>query len=150
MTNTTLYLKLKGFLKAESKTEEKPLEPKSNYAVPGLYFYDNNIVEIAKSIKPSLRGELEITAVNEIYLRDGKLNVIPLERGTVWLDAGTFDSLIDASIFMQVVEKRHRHKISCLEEIAWRNGWISDEELSARADEYKSSPFAEYLRGLMV
>ena len=87
--------------------------------------------------------------MNEIYLNSGKLNVIPLERGTVWLDAGTFDSLIDASIFMQVVEKRHRFKVSCLEEIAWRSGWITDEELIARADSYESSPFAAYLRNLM-
>jgi glucose-1-phosphate thymidylyltransferase len=129
--------------------EEKPLHPKSNYAIPGLYFYDKDIVEIAKSVKPSKRGELEISSVNEIYLNSGKLNVIPLERGTVWLDAGTFDSLIDASVFMQVVEKRHRFKVSCLEEIAWRSGWISDQELIARADSYKSSPFASYLNSLL-
>jgi glucose-1-phosphate thymidylyltransferase len=129
--------------------EEKPLNPKSNFAIPGLYFYDKHVVEITKSIKPSGRGELEITSVNEAYLSGGKLNVTPLERGTVWLDAGTFDSLIDASIFIQVVEKRHRQKISCLEEIAWRNGWISDQELIARAHSYKSSPFAAYLNSLM-
>jgi len=128
--------------------EEKPADPKSNYAIPGLYFYDNAVIEIAKRIKPSNRGELEITSVNQAYLNAGKLNVIPLERGTVWLDAGTFDSLIDASIFMQVVEKRHRHKISCLEEIAWRNGWITDAELLTCADLYKASPFANYLRNL--
>jgi len=130
--------------------EEKPLNPKSNFAIPGLYFYDEDIVEITKSIKPSKRGELEITAVNEVYLRAGKLNVTPLERGTVWLDAGTFDSLIDAAIFMQVVEKRHRHKISCLEEIAWRNNWISDDQLVARSESYNSSPYADYLRGLLI
>ncbi len=129
--------------------EEKPVNAKSNYAIPGLYFYDKDIVEIAKSVKPSKRGELEISSVNELYLNAGKLNVIPLERGTVWLDAGTFDSLIDASIFMQVVEKRHRFKVSCLEEIAWRGGWITDQELIARADSYMSSPFAKYLMDLI-
>ena len=129
--------------------EEKPLTPKSNYAIPGLYFYDKDIVEITKSIQPSKRGELEITSVNEVYLRAGKLAVTQLERGTVWLDAGTFDSLLDASIFMQVIEKRHKYKISCLEEIAWRNGWITDDELMARANSYMSSPFASYLRGLL-
>lgn len=129
--------------------EEKPQHPKSNYAIPGLYFYDNEIVEIARSIQPSKRGELEITSVNQAYLNAGKLNVIPLERGTVWLDAGTFDSLIDASIFVQVVEKRHNHKISCLEEIAWRNGWISDNDLILLADSYKASPYAKYLMSLL-
>jgi len=130
--------------------EEKPLNPKSNFAIPGLYFYDKDVVEITKSVKPSKRGELEITSVNEVYLSVGKLDVTPLERGTVWLDAGTFDSLIDASIFMQVVEKRHRHKISCLEEIVWRNGWITDNQLLARAESYNSSPFANYLRNLLI
>ena len=129
--------------------EEKPQHPKSNYAIPGLYFYDNEIVEIARSIQPSKRGELEITSVNQAYLNAGKLNVIPLERGTVWLDAGTFDSLIDASIFVQVVEKRHNHKISCLEEIAWRNGWIGDNDLILLADSYKASPYAKYLMSLL-
>lgn len=129
--------------------EEKPLTPKSNYAIPGLYFYDKDIVEITKSIQPSKRGELEITSVNEAYLRAGKLAVTPLERGTVWLDAGTFDSLLDASIFMQVIEKRHKYKISCLEEIAWRNGWITDDELMAQANSYMSSPFASYLKNLL-
>lgn len=129
--------------------EEKPQQPKSNYAIPGLYFYDEEVVEIAKGVKPSNRGELEITSVNEAYLNAGKLNVIPLERGTVWLDAGTFDSLIDASVFIQVVEKRHNHKISCLEEIAWRNGWISVDELFIRAETYKASPYANYLKSLI-
>ena len=129
--------------------EEKPATPKSNYAIPGLYFYDNDIVEVAKSIKPSKRGELEITSVNQAYLNAGKLNVIPLERGTVWRDAGTFESLLDASIFMQVIEKRQGHKISCLEEIAWRKGWIADQELITRADYYKASPYASYLRALI-
>ena len=129
--------------------EEKPLKPKSPYAVPGLYFYDNQVVDIAKSVKPSARGELEITAVNEEYLKAGKLQAKVLERGTAWLDTGTFDSLNSASAFIQIIEERQGQKVSCLEEVAWRNGWISDSELAARADEYKSSPFATYLRGLL-
>ena len=129
--------------------EEKPLKPKSQYAVPGLYFYDNQVIDIAKSVKPSARGELEITAVNEEYLKAGKLQAKVLERGTAWLDTGTFDSLNSASAFIQIIEERQGQKVSCLEEVAWRNGWISDSELAARADEYKSSPFATYLRGLL-
>lgn len=129
--------------------EEKPLKPKSQYAVPGLYFYDNQVVDIAKSVKPSARGELEITAVNEEYLKAGKLQAKVLERGTAWLDTGTFDSLNSASAFIQIIEERQGQKVSCLEEVAWRNGWISDSELAARADEYKSSPFATYLKGLL-
>ena len=129
--------------------EEKPLKPKSQYAVPGLYFYDNQVVDIAKSVKPSARGELEITAVNEEYLKVGKLQAKVLERGTAWLDTGTFDSLNSASAFIQIIEERQGQKVSCLEEVAWRNGWISDSELAARADEYKSSPFATYLKGLL-
>ena len=129
--------------------EEKPLKPKSQYAVPGLYFYDNQVVDIAKSVKPSTRGELEITAVNEEYLKAGKLQAKVLERGTAWLDTGTFDSLNSASAFIQIIEERQGQKVSCLEEVAWRNGWISDSELAARADEYKSSPFATYLKGLL-
>lgn len=129
--------------------EEKPVRPKSQYAVPGLYFYDNQVVDIAKSVKPSTRGELEITAVNEEYLKAGKLQAKVLERGTAWLDTGTFDSLNSASAFIQIIEERQGQKVSCLEEVAWRNGWISDSELAARADEYKSSPFATYLRGLL-
>ena len=129
--------------------EEKPLKPKSQYAVPGLYFYDNQVVDIAKSVKPSARGELEITAVNEEYLKVGQLQAKVLERGTAWLDTGTFDSLNSASAFIQIIEERQGQKVSCLEEVAWRNGWISDSELAARADEYKSSPFATYLKGLL-
>ena len=129
--------------------EEKPLKPKSQYAVPGLYFYDNQVVDIAKSVKPSARGELEITAVNEEYLKAGKLQAKVLERGTAWLDTGTFDSLNSASAFIHIIEERQGQKVSCLEEVAWRNGWISDSELAARAEEYKSSPFATYLRGLL-
>ena len=130
--------------------EEKPLKPKSPYAVPGLYFYDNQVVEVAKSVKPSARGELEITAVNQEYLKAGRLQATVLERGTAWLDTGTFDSLNSASAFIQIIEERQGQKVSCLEEVAWRNGWISDSELAARADEYKSSPFASYLRNLLT
>jgi glucose-1-phosphate thymidylyltransferase len=130
--------------------EEKPRVPRSSFAVPGLYFYDNNVVEIAKSIKPSDRGELEITSVNKAYLDKGLLNTTVLERGTAWIDTGTFESLNAASSFIQIIEERQGQKISCLEEVAWRNGWISDSDLKARADEYKSSPFADYLRSLLV
>jgi len=129
--------------------EEKPVRPKSQYAVPGLYFYDNQVVDIAKSIKPSARGELEITSVNQEYLKAGMLQAKILERGTAWLDTGTFDSLNSASSFIQIIEERQGQKVSCLEEVAWRNGWISDSELAARADDYKSSPFATYLRSLL-
>ena len=130
--------------------EEKPKVPKSSYAVPGLYFYDSSVIEIAKSVKPSARGELEITSVNQKYLEVGKLRATVLERGTAWLDTGTFESLNAASSFVQIIEDRQGQKISCLEEVAWRNGWISDSDLLKRADEYKSSPFADYLRGLLI
>jgi glucose-1-phosphate thymidylyltransferase len=129
--------------------EEKPKEPKSSYAVPGLYFYDEKVVEIARTIKPSARGELEITSVNEEYLRNNSLNVTVLERGTVWLDTGTFESMSAAANFIQIVEARQGLKISCLEEVAWRNGWLSDDELLQRAEEYKSSPFSQYLKNLL-
>jgi len=129
--------------------EEKPKQPKSSYAVPGLYFYDENVVEIARTIKPSARGELEITSVNEEYLRNNSLNVTVLERGTAWLDTGTFESMNAASNFIQIVEARQGLKISCLEEVAWRNGWLSDDELLQRAEEYKSSPFSQYLKNLL-
>jgi glucose-1-phosphate thymidylyltransferase len=132
-----------------SSIEEKPKSPKSSFAIPGLYFYDNQVVEIAKSVKPSSRGELEITSVNQAYLNLGKLQTTVLARGTAWLDTGTFESLNSASSFIQIIEERQGQKVSCLEEVAWRNGWISDSELAARADEYKSSPFATYLRGLL-
>ena len=130
--------------------EEKPANPKSSYAVPGLYFYDEQVVNIAKQIKPSARGELEITSINKIYLECNSLNVSVLERGTAWLDTGTFESMNAASNFIHIIEERQGMKVSCLEEIAWRNGWLSDEELLHRADEYKSSPFAEYLRSLLA
>ena len=132
-----------------SSIQEKPKTPKSSFAIPGLYFYDNQVVEIAKSVKPSARGELEITSVNQAYLNLGKLQTTVLARGTAWLDTGTFESLNSASSFIQIIEERQGQKVSCLEEVAWRNGWISDSELAARADEYKSSPFATYLRGLL-
>ena len=130
--------------------EEKPQNPRSSYAIPGLYFYDNEVIDIAKEIKPSQRGEIEITTVNQTYLQKQRLHTTILERGTAWLDTGTFESLNSASAFIQIVEERQGQKISCLEEVAWRNGWISDSELLARADEYKSSPFADYLRSLLA
>jgi glucose-1-phosphate thymidylyltransferase len=129
--------------------EEKPKNPRSSFAVPGLYFYDNSVIGIAKTMRPSERGELEITAVNQKYLELGKLHTTVLERGTAWLDTGTFESLNSASAFIRIIEERQGLKISCLEEVAWRNGWITDSDLAQRADEYKSSPFADYLRGLL-
>lgn len=129
--------------------EEKPKKPKSRYAVPGLYFYDENVVDIAKSVKPSSRGELEITSVNQMYLDNNKLAVTVLERGTAWLDTGTFESMNSAASFIRVIEERQGLKISCLEEVAWRNGWLTDSDILQRADEYASSPFASYLRSLI-
>jgi glucose-1-phosphate thymidylyltransferase len=129
--------------------EEKPKKPKSNFAVPGLYFYDSQVVKIAKSIKPSKRGELEITSVNEIYLNAGQLNTIVLERGTTWLDTGTIDTLHAASAYVQIIEERQGSKISCLEEIAWRSGWISDSDLGELAIEFGSNPYGSYLHSLV-
>lgn len=129
--------------------EEKPTQPKSNYAVPGLYFYDNDVVAIAKAIKPSHRGELEITDVNKVYLEKGKLEVGVLDRGTAWLDTGTFDSLIEAGEFIEVIEKRQGLKIGCIEEIAYRNGWIDDDQMNKLASIYFKSGYGVYLKKLI-
>ena len=129
--------------------EEKPAHPKSSYAVPGLYFYDNEVVDIARHLRPSERGELEITAVNDEYLRRGELTVSVLPRGTAWFDTGTFQGLIEASQFVHVVEARQGQKIGCVEEIAWRNGWIDDDGLSRHAEEQLKSGYGQYLEALL-
>ena len=129
--------------------EEKPKNPKSNYAVIGLYFYPNKAVEVAKSVKPSARGELEITSVNQEFLQDEKLRVFVLGRGFAWLDTGTHDSLSDASSFVEVIEKRQGLKVACLEEIAWQQGWISDEKLMEIATSMNKNQYGEYLSKLI-
>lgn len=129
--------------------EEKPKEPKSNYAVVGLYFYPNKVVDVAKTIKPSARGELEITTVNQRFLEDEELNVQVFGRGFAWLDTGTFDSLSEASTFIEVIEKRQGLKISSLEEIAWRNGWIDDKQLESIAQSMIKNEYGQYLQRLL-
>jgi glucose-1-phosphate thymidylyltransferase len=130
--------------------EEKPAQPKSNYAVPGLYFYDHRVVEIAKTIEPSARGELEISTVNERYLQDDSLSVQVLDRGTAWLDTGTFESMMQASEYVKVIEDRQGHKIGCIEEIAWRNGWIDDAALTELAAPLAKSGYGVYLQRLLA
>ncbi|MGG7463950.1 glucose-1-phosphate thymidylyltransferase RfbA [Plantibacter sp. YIM 135347] len=129
--------------------EEKPSKPKSNYAVPGLYFYDNSIVEIAKTIEPSDRGELEISTVNERYLQQGSLQVQVLDRGTAWLDTGTFESMMQASEYVRVIEDRQGFKVGCIEEIAWRAGWIDDAQLAVIAAPLVKSGYGRYLQSLL-
>lgn len=128
--------------------EEKPASPKSNYAVPGLYFYDNDVVRLAKTIEPSARGELEISSVNEEYLKSGRLSVQTLDRGTAWLDTGTFESMMQASEYVRVIEDRQGFKVGCIEEISWRNGWIDDAQLAELAKPLVKSGYGRYLEGL--
>lgn len=129
--------------------EEKPIKPKSNYGVPGLYFYDNEVVEIAKEAKPSARGELEISEINNGYLQRDKLHVSIMDRGTAWIDPGNFDDVLKASQFVQIIEERQGQKIGCIEEIAWEEGYITDQQLAALAEPLKKSGYGQYLLGLL-
>lgn len=129
--------------------EEKPIIPKSNFAVPGLYFYDNQVIEIAKNLEPSQRGEYEITDVNKYYLEQGNLHVGVMDRGTAWLDTGTFDSLSDASEYVRVIEKRQATKIGCIEEVAYRMGYITNEQLEIQVKKYIKSGYGAYLQNLI-
>ncbi len=128
--------------------EEKPEKPKSNYAVTGLYFYDNDVVKLAKEVKPSDRGELEITSLNEAYLKKGQLNVEMLGRGFAWLDTGTHESLLEAAQFVETIEKRQGFKVACLEEIAFSNGWLTRDELLQRAELMAKNSYGQYLKTL--
>jgi len=150
VSNPTAYgvVEFNSDMKAVS-IDEKPAHPKSSFAVPGLYFYDNSVVEIAKSIKPSPRGELEISTVNDRYLQAGKLNVQVLDRGVAWLDTGTFESMMQASEYVRVIEDRQGFKVGCIEEIAWRAGWIDSDQLARLAEPLVKSGYGSYLHALL-
>ncbi|MDK4612486.1 sugar phosphate nucleotidyltransferase, partial [Kingella kingae] len=135
--------------KRASSIEEKPSKPKSDYAVTGLYFYDNRVVKMAKQVKPSARGELEITTLNEMYLQDGSLNVQVLGRGFAWLDTGTHESLHDAAAFVRTIQNVQNLQVACLEEIAWRNGWLSSDKIRALAEPMKKNEYGQYLLRLV-